>query len=121
LKPIAVVVAVAPCGPASYTAFDAETVVVVTRPVTVTTNVEVEEFPDASLEVHVTVVAPTGNTLPDAGVQEVAGALSTMSAAVAAKVTVAPLEDVATTCIGEGVVRTGGTVSTTPSGNPPGV
>jgi hypothetical protein len=36
---------------------------------TVTVNEQPEELPDASLTLHVTVVAPTANVEPDAGLQ----------------------------------------------------
>jgi hypothetical protein len=102
-------------------ALEADTVVVVASPLTVTTNVDTAAFPEPSLPTHMTVVAPTGNTLPEAGEHVTAGLLSTTSIAVAANVTTAPLGDVAPAWMLGGVVTTGGTLSTIPMGNPPGV
>ena len=54
---------------------------------TVTVNVQVDWFPDESVAVQVTVVFPTGNTLPEGGEQEMTGAGSVSSIAVVVNVT----------------------------------
>lgn len=62
---------------------------------------------------HVTVVFPTRNREPDAGLQLTAGAGSTRSAAVAVYVTFTPLARDAFTVIPEGTLSDGGVVSRT--------
>jgi hypothetical protein len=51
---------------------------------TVTVNVPLRVFPDASWARQITMVTPMGNVLPDAGTQLTVGATSTESVAVAA-------------------------------------
>jgi hypothetical protein len=79
---------------------------------TLTVNDPVETLPDASRAWQPTVVVPIGKVLPDAGEQViVVGPLR--SAAVAAKVTVAPAVLVAFVMTFGGIVSVGGVVSTT--------
>ena len=70
-------------------------------------------FPCASVAVQVTVVAPKGNVLPEAGLQLTATLPSTMSTALAVKVTTAPAALVASTVILAGTMSIGGVVSRT--------
>jgi hypothetical protein len=49
---------------------------------TVTVNVQVAEFPSASVAVQVTVVVPTANALPEGGLHETVGLSSQRSVAV---------------------------------------
>ena len=65
----------------------------------------------ASWAEQLTVVFPSGNVEPEAGVHATATAPSTRSAAEAVKLTVAPLELVASAVIGAGTVIVGGVVS----------
>src|SRR6266850_2144422 len=81
--------------------------------VTVTVNDAVLWLPCASVAVHVTVVAPTGNVDPLAGVQVVATAPSSVSVADAVKVKTAPAALVASTVAFAGTVTTGPVVSVT--------
>jgi hypothetical protein len=64
-----------------------------------------------SLAVHVTVVVPTGKTLPDAGAQTTGRSPSTRSKADAVNVTTAPPGSSVSTAISAGTVTTGGVVS----------
>src|SRR5712664_1573439 len=66
-----------------------------------------------SIAVHVTVVAPTGNVAPLAGVQFAATLPSSRSVAEAVKVNTAPAALVASTVASAGTVRTGPVVSFT--------
>jgi hypothetical protein len=66
----------------------------------------------ASDAVHVTVVVPSANALPDAGEHAVATAPSTRSVAEAAYVTTV-VDPVAVTAVVAGTVITGAVVSTT--------
>ena len=66
---------------------------------------------DASVAVHVTVVVPTGNSEPDAGLQLTVGLGSLLSVAVAENVTIAPAELVACVVMSPGTVRVGAVVS----------
>ena len=79
----------------------------------VTVNDPVEVLPLKSAAVQVTVVVPVGKKLPEAGTQVTSGAGSTTSAAVAPKVTAAPVVDVALISASDGTSRVGGTVSWT--------
>ena len=54
---------------------------------TVTVNVHVEEFPQASVATEVTVVTPIGKVLPDAGVEITFGMIVQLSVAVTVKLT----------------------------------
>jgi hypothetical protein len=67
----------------------------------------------ASWAEQLTLVFPSGNIEPEAGVHATATAPSTRSVAVAVKFTVAPFELVASAVIGAGTVITGGVVSWT--------
>jgi hypothetical protein len=58
---------------------------------TVTVKLHDATFADESVALHVTVVAPIGKTLPEAGAQATVGLASHASAAVAANVTETPL------------------------------
>src|SRR6478672_7488376 len=80
---------------------------------TVTVKLAVPVLCEASVAEHCTVVAPSGNVLPDAGVQDTTGAASTRSVAVALNVAVTPLGPVASSVWLVGGVTTGGVVSTT--------
>lgn len=68
-------------------------------------------FPAVSVAEQVTVVVPSANVLPDAGVHVGVSGPSTSSVADALKVTGAPPEPVASVEIGPGTVTTGGVVS----------
>jgi hypothetical protein len=61
--------------------------------------------------VHVTVVVPTGNSEPDAGLQLTVGLGSLLSVAVAENVTTAPAELVAGVVMSLGTVSVGAVVS----------
>ncbi len=74
-------------------------------------NVPMATFPAASLAEQWTVVTPSGKTEPDGGVQTTGTGPSTLSIAVAVKVTVAPPGPVASTTLSAGNVSTGGIVS----------
>src|SRR5262245_60667488 len=78
---------------------------------TVTWNVAVAVFPAASLAVQLTVVVPSGNSEPDAGVQLTATGPSTLSVAVTVYPTCAPPGSVASAVMSAGTVITGGVVS----------
>ena len=79
--------------------------------VTVTVKLELALLPCASVAVHVTVVTPTGKSLPDAGVQTGVTGPSMASAAVAVKLT-SVVGPVATVVRLAGSVSTGGVRST---------
>ena len=80
---------------------------------TVTVNVPGSALlPEASCAVQVTVVAPSANVVPLAGVHSGVTDPSVASVAVAVKETVAPFAPVASTVMSLGSVRTGPTVST---------
>jgi hypothetical protein len=81
--------------------------------VTVTVNEAAPLLPRASVAVHVTVVAPTGNVDPLAGVQLTATLPSIPSFAVAVYVKGAPVAPVASTVAWAGTVTTGPVVSVT--------
>src|SRR5436190_10611230 len=78
---------------------------------TVTVKVAMPLFPLVSVDVHVTVLTPTGKVKPDAGVQLTGRAPSTRSKAVAVNAATAPAGPVAPSVSGAGTVTTGGTVS----------
>jgi hypothetical protein len=80
---------------------------------TVTVKLPVPVLPALSIAVHVTVVARTGKTDPDAGVHDTPTLPSTMSAAEAEKLTAAPFALPAGTVMFDGTLTTGGVVSTT--------
>jgi hypothetical protein len=75
---------------------------------------------DASFAVQEACVVPRGNPSPELLLQDTVGEGSTASAAVAAKVTVAPLGSVASFVTVPGVVRVGATRSTTVMSKVPG-
>jgi hypothetical protein len=82
---------------------------------TVTLNELCDALPNLSVAVQVTVVTPSANVLPDAGLQETAAVPPTASVAVgAAYVTVAPAGDVAAAVELDGVPLMVGGVATTP-------
>ena len=89
---------------------------VVSTNVTVTVKLAEPVFPCASVAEHVTVVAPTANTLPDTGEHEAASDPSTRSVALTENDTAVPPADVveADTSGGD---NAGGVVSTTLTGN----
>jgi hypothetical protein len=68
-------------------------------------------LPALSVAEHVTLVEPTGNVEPEAGVQVTGTEPSTRSEAEALKVTLAPLGPVALTVMSAGTVTTGGVLS----------
>ena len=81
-------VTTAPASPAAATVISAGTVTTgaVVSPTaaaafTVTLKLALPVFPAASVAVHVTVVTPTGNVLPDTGAQPGSGRRSTSSTA----------------------------------------
>ncbi len=78
---------------------------------TVTVNELWAALPAASLALRCTVVTPSGNVLPEAGLAVTATAPSTLSLAVAVKLTTAPDGLVASTVMLAGVAITGGVVS----------
>ena len=78
---------------------------------TVFVNVPVVLLPDASVAVHVIVVTPIGNMLPDGGLQVTVGDGSALSVAVAEYVWIAPLGPVASLKASGGRCSTGGVVS----------
>src|SRR5205085_2577788 len=80
---------------------------------TVTVNELVAVLWWASVAMSVTVVVPSGNVLPEAWLATTVTAPSTMSVAVALKLTAAPLGLVASATMATGVAMTGGVVSTT--------
>jgi hypothetical protein len=80
-------------------------------PSTVTVKLPVAVLPDESDAEHDTVVTPIANVEPDAGVHVTGTVPSTMSVAVAAKLTTAPAGDVAATRIGAGSDNAGATPS----------
>jgi hypothetical protein len=81
--------------------------------VTVTVNEAAPLLPRASVAVQLTVVAPTGNVDPLAGVQVTGRGPSTPSLADAVKLNVAPVAAVASTVAFAGTVTTGPVVSAT--------
>src|SRR5579871_2783890 len=87
---VAVNVTAAPFGPLASTVTDVPVTVggVVSR--TVTVNVPVPVFPAASFAVHVTVVVPSANCAPEAGVHDGVSVPLTRSVAVAVNVAAAP-------------------------------
>src|SRR2546425_8292710 len=84
---------------------------------TVTVNEQVLVLCAASKAVQVTVVVPSANVLPLAGKQVTLSLPSTMSLAVAVKVTVAPAALVASAVIGAGQLTVGAVVSRTVTAN----
>src|SRR5687768_2930870 len=81
-------------------------------PRTVTTNIAVSEFPAASATVHVTVVVPIENAVPEAGAHA-NDSTPTLSAAEDGYVTTAPAGLVASTVRLEGTVIVGASTSST--------
>jgi len=79
--------------------------------VTVTMNEAAPVLLCASVALHVTVVAPSGNTVPLAGVQLTAMGPSMLSVAEVVNVNVAPSGPVASTMAFPGTVTTGGVTS----------
>jgi hypothetical protein len=86
---------------------------------TVTVNDAARLLPRASVAVHVTVVWPSGNVAPLAGVQVTATLPSTRSLAVAVYVKIAPVAPVASILAFAGTVTTGPVVSVTVTVNEP--
>src|SRR6266498_2270073 len=84
---------------------------------TVTVNEPCPVLPCASVALHCTVVVPSGNVEPLAGVHVTATLPSTMSVALAVYVTTAPLALVASAVMFAGSVSAGGVVSTTVTWN----
>src|SRR5260370_22713827 len=80
---------------------------------TTTVAVAVPVLPAASLAVQVMAVLPSAKALPEEGEQLGVSEPDTVSAAVAVKVTAAPLGPVASTTLGAAMVTTGGVVSAT--------
>jgi hypothetical protein len=80
---------------------------------TVTVNEAAPVLPRASVAVQVTVVVPSGNVNPLAGVQVTSTTPSTVSVADAVQVNAAPDGLVASTVAFPGTVTTGGVVSLT--------
>jgi hypothetical protein len=81
--------------------------------VTVTVNEADPVLPRVSLPVHVTVVGPSGNVDPLAGVHVTSTAPSTPSVADVVKLNAAPVEPVASTAASAGTVTVGAVVSAT--------
>ena len=80
---------------------------------TVTVNVLLPVFRYASVAVQVTVVVPIAKVEPETGEQVGVIAPSTLSVAEAVKVTIAPVEPVASTVMFDGTVTTGAVISRT--------
>src|SRR5919201_330441 len=78
---------------------------------TVTLKFALPVFPCESVAVQVTFVVPTGNVLPEAGLQFAGSGPSTLSFALAEKVPVFPPVDSVSTEKSPGTVTTGGVVS----------
>src|SRR5438034_5116375 len=84
--------------------------------VSTTLTLKVHEllFVLASVAVHLSAVVPTGNVLPDGGLQAVVGDAVQMSVAVGAgKLTAAPVGPVHSACRFAGHAMSGGSVSLT--------
>ena len=81
---------------------------------TVTVNDAVPVLPAASVAEQLTVVVPSGNVEPEAGVQTAATEPSMLSVAVTVNDTVLPDAEVASVVMADGTVRTGGVVSEPP-------
>jgi hypothetical protein len=79
---------------------------------TVTVKVSLPVLPCASVAEHVSVVAPIGNVAPEAGAQVGVSGPSTLSVAVAVKLTAAPAAEVASAVMFAGAWTTGFVVST---------
>jgi hypothetical protein len=77
---------------------------------TVTSNWQLALLPQASVAVQVTVVVPTGNVLPEGGLQTTVGAGPQLSVAVVVKLTTLLHSP---TMMSSGQSITGGVVSTT--------
>jgi len=108
-----------PSGPSASITMGAGTPVstggVVSR--TVTVNVALPVLPWESVALHVTVVEPNANVLPEAREQLGASEPETRSLADAEKVTTAPAGPVASAVIGPGTATVGGVVSLTVTSN----
>src|SRR5205807_3712064 len=78
---------------------------------TVTSKSALPVFPCESVAVQVTFVVPTGNVLPDDGLQLAGSGPSTLSFALAENVTVLPPLDSVSTEKSAGTVTTGGVVA----------
>jgi hypothetical protein len=105
-------VTTAPLGPVASTVMSPGTVT--TGGVfcwTVTAKNPVAVFPALSVAEQVTLVVPSGNAEPEAGVQVTGTEPSTRSEAEAENVTIAPLAPVALTVMLAGTVTTGGVLS----------
>jgi hypothetical protein len=81
----------------------------------VTVNEPLDEFPDESVAVQVTVVVPSGNVEPDGWSQLMLGSVPLSSVAVTVYETTAPEPLVASAGGGDRTVITGGVVSGTVS------
>ncbi len=73
-----------------------------------------ELFPCESVAVHATVVVPSGNVEPDAGVQPDVATGSSGSENVTVYVTARPAADVASATMSDGTTMSGAVVSATP-------
>src|SRR5919201_1581448 len=82
------------------------------RSVTVTLKLPVALLPCESFAVQVTVVVPTGNLLPESGLQSTGTDPSRLSVAVAENVTTFPLGSVVVVLMSPGRLSTGGVLST---------
>src|SRR2546423_8122878 len=91
----------------------ATTGAVVSTRTTVTVKLFCAVFPCESVALHVTVVWPTGNLLPEDGLHDGVSAPSTLSLALAEKVTVVPDGSGVLRLKLAGTVTTGGVMSTT--------
>jgi len=80
---------------------------------TVTVKLPVDVLPALSVAEQLTTVTLRGNVEPDAGEQVTGSGPSTLSVAVAPKVTMAPAGPVACAVMGFGTCNAGGVVSTT--------
>jgi len=80
---------------------------------TLTSKEHIDELPEASVAVQVTVVVPTANTEPEGGEQTTLGAGSQASLAVAVKLTTAPPGPAQVTRTSPGQVTAGAVVSST--------
>src|SRR5919201_43276 len=85
---------------------------VVSTSVTVTLKLPVALFPCLSVAEQVTVVVPTGNLLPESGLQSTGTDPSRLSVAVAENVTTLPLGSVVVVLMSPGRDSTGGVLST---------
>src|SRR5512134_18355 len=78
---------------------------------TVTSKLQLVVLPERSVAVQVTVVVPTGNRLPEAGVQTTTGASSQSSAASTSNSTSAPAASAQSNVTSDGQAMNGATSS----------